>query len=385
MQKNLYKFIAFIPLLLSAKLAANPAPIFEIKNLELDHYNSRSISYKITDKGYRISAVEGFVGDPFIRFKNINNTHEVSIKDNQYIAIRYRSNYVPQYALRILSTARPNEQWSDFHFPSAYETVIDSPGQWHTSVFELSFAHSRGTTEESYASWAQGNYRGLSFNITSSDITNADSYLYLSSFAFFDNVGDASAFLGLDYSSEGDTVGPVITIPYGDGETYTTTAGKKISLIADYYDEYDDYYGKCEGDLSEAVDENGLLVKGDYSIEFQASDLSGNISKKYLNLIVEDKDVEAPVINLEADVIYVLTNTYNNLHITAYDEVDGEIECAILGLEEAVNEKGQFKEGVYPVTITASDLTGNTATESLTINVGNDINPNNKTFIDEGE
>ena len=118
---------------------------------------------------------------------------------------------------------------------------------------------------------------------------------------------------------------------------------------------------------------------------FVASDLAGNITTSILNLEVGDKDIEAPIISLNVDKIHVLPYTYNKLKIYAYDEVDGQVECNFEYSEGALNELGQFLEGEHILTISASDLTGNIATKTIDIIVGNDINPDNLEFIDEGE
>ena len=83
------------------------------------------------------------------------------------------------------------------------------------------------------------------------------------------------------------------------------------------------------------------------------------------------------------DTIYVQTGTYTRLVFTAYDEIDGEIVCEYSYSENAVDELDRFLAGNHTLTITATDLTGNTATKNISLIVGDDFNPDNLEVIEE--
>lgn len=387
--KRLFILLLF-PFLLGMGRLENPdTPIFEFKDLSVEVKN-HSIDFLKTERGYLITHSGDYLDyadyqDAYIRFKNLEKQYEVSVKNNRYLSISYRSNFAPDFAIRILSTSG-SKSWSNFRFSSNNATIIDYDSCWHIAIYDLSFAYASSVTEDEYNAWIEGNYSKISLNITSEDLFNDDSYLYLSSFAFFEEQTSAEGYLGLDYSKQADNSGPNIEIPYGDGKTFKTTAGKKIDFVANYYDEYDDLGDTVEGILSEGtIDNDGLLVKGNHTVTFVASDLAGNITTSILNLEVGDKDIEAPIISLNINKIHVLPYTYNKLKIYAYDEVDGQVECNFEYSEGALNELGQFLEGEHILTISASDLTGNVATKTIDIIVENDINPDNLEFIDEGE
>ena len=386
MKKMMLPFILITPLLMGVANVNETTHIFALTNFSIANINSNSVNATKTKRGYLVKANEDYTStDAFIRFTDLDSEEEVYVRDNKYLAIRYRANFEAGLAMRILSTTG-YQTWNDFLFNMSGATTIKSFSNWYTVVFDLSFENAKNIAESSYNSWEAGFYKGISFNITGQQLFQDDGYVYLSSFAFFNNKDEAEEFKGLDYSQNEDKQGPIIDIPYGDGITLYTTAGRKVNYIATYYDEYDDLSGEVEGILSSgALDENGLLVKGEHQVSFTAYDLSNNFSTKTLNLIVGDKDEVAPIINLNTDTIYVLVNSYNLLEIDVYDEVDGKIDYELTYSDGAINSKGQFNEGHHTLTITATDYSFNTATKTIDIIAGYDINPNGLEFIDEGE
>ena len=388
MKKVLLPLLLISPLLLGMTKQENAEnTIFEMIELSLEGFNSRSITVDKTTRGYLVNPAESYsTTDAFIRFMNLTDVQEVSIKNNNFLAIRYRSNYDPELAIRILSTTGSNA-WSDFLFDSYSATTISSFSNWNTVVFELSFEHARNTTKSIYDSWVEGDYSSLSINVTNNELfNNNQNYLYLSSFSFFKTYDEASSFKGLPYSQVEDTSGPIISVPNVDGDTIITTYGRKFNLSATYYDEYDDLGGVIEGALSEgALNDDGLLTQGSHTITFTASDLSNNVTTKVFNIIANEKDTIAPVIYLNVEKLYVLAGSFNKLVFEAYDEVDGKIECKTKYSVGALNSQGQFLAGNHTLTITASDLSGNEATKTVEIISGYDLNPDGLEVIDEGE
>ena len=186
MKKVLLPLLLISPLLLGMTQKVNTEnTIFEMTELSLENYNSHSININKTSLGYYVKPAESYsTTDAFIRFKNLTDVQEVSIKNNNFLAIRYRSNYDPEIALRILST-NSTSTWNDFLFDHFAATTIDSFSNWKTVVYELSFEHARNVTQNIYDSWAEGDYSSLSINITNNQLFNSNNYLYLSSFVIF--------------------------------------------------------------------------------------------------------------------------------------------------------------------------------------------------------
>ena len=380
--------ILLIPLLIScaatAQVIADNDKEFVATELNVTDYNYQALQYSKTNRGVKIQVADSPIStDAYLRFDLINNIHAVSVKENKFIAIRFRSNYDPQFTLRIKSTR--SIDWNNFRFSETQGHIENTIGTWKTYVYPLNFANATGISESEYNDWELGDYAGVSFNIMNhDDFVLSSSYLYISSFEFFTAEAGANAYGGLDYASIADTVGPTITIPFGDGETFNTTAGKAINFIAEAYDEYDDVRSIIVGELSAgALDENNKLVQGNHTVTFTARDLSNNESTKVLNVVVGEKDTVAPVINCNFDTIYVPTGTYNCLAFTATDEIDGEIKCEYEYSENAVDSKGRFLAGTHTITITATDLTGNKAAKNISIVVSDNFNPNNLEVISE--
>ena len=384
--KKILSLLLVSPLLMGLGLSPrnDNNNIFAFNDLSLDQYNSLSIEMSKTNRGVKIDPAENYQNtDAFIRFKGLNDVHEVSVQENRYLSIRYRSNYDPGFAIRILSTTVA-QTWNDFLFSeSTAGEVIDSYSYWHTVTYDLSFAKSSGISESGYNTWIQGDYSAISLNIVNKELfNNPDSFIYISSFSFFSSKEEAVTFTGLDYSSYEDTTGPVIEVE----DSLFSTEGKEPNFSASYFDEYDGFGGIIEPNIPhEALDADGRLIKGNYELTYIATDLSGNVSNKTVSLVVGDRDIVAPRINLETTKIYIPAGAYNNLVILAYDEIDGERECSLVLSSGALNEKGQFLVGNHTLTIIATDLTGNVTTIEVEIIVGYDINPNGLEFIDEGE
>lgn len=358
---------------------------FIATSLTITDYNYNALQYRKSTRGINIKKADNMTStDAYLRFDSIDQDHEVNVHANKYLAIRYRANYDPEFTLRIKSTTG-SKNWSDFRFPDDKGHIENTVGTWNTYVYYLSFENSATITEEEYNAWEQGDYVGVSFNILNHDsFVLSSSYLYISSFAFFDNETAANNYSGLDYARNADTEGPIITVPYGDGDIFNTTAGKSFEFTADAYDAYDDIHSTVNGELSAgALDGEGKLVEGNHTVTFRASDLSNNETVKVLNLVVGPKDTVPPVINCNLTKIYVPVGTYNRLAFTAYDAEDGEIKCEYLYSANSVDDQNRFVKGDHTLTITATDLSGNVASKNISIIVSDDFNPNGLEVIEE--
>lgn len=376
MKKNSL-LLLFTSLLLSCSSlyqvrAENNDSDFIASELEVTDYNYKAIDFERTSRGLKITAADNHTStDAYLRTDNINKSHSVGVDSNRFIAIRFRSNYDPEFALRILSTTGFSK-WNDFLYANLGRSIENEVGSWKTCVFDLNLDKAQNVSESDYSSWIMGDYKGVSFNITNNALFNESSYLYISSFAFFSTREAAAAYSGLDYSTDIDTTGPEITIPYADGDNFEITAGKSFDFTATSYDEYDGETKEIRGVLSSgALDENNKLVEGNHTVTFTSSDISGNVSNRVLNVLVKEKDTVPPVINISINTIRVFVGTYNKLVFIANDEEDGEIECTYSYSENAVDEMGRFLEGTHTIIVKATDLTGNVATKEITIIVSN--------------
>ena len=152
---------------------------------------------------------------------------------------------------------------------------------------------------------------------------------------------------------------PVITY---EGETViNTTAGKPFVLDASAYDAEDDEYITLEyiwnGD---ALDADGLLVEGSYTLKVKATDTYGNTSELVLTVNVGPEDTEAPVIGWTPDVeaVYAMKGAKPSIRVSVTDNTD-KVEAVLIWSEGALDEAGRLTEGLHTLTISATDLSGN--------------------------
>ena len=152
-----------------------------------------------------------------------------------------------------------------------------------------------------------------------------------------------------------DTTPPVITLP--DIKTVTVndpTALKECTA-------YDDH----DGDLSSKLSVSGLetLDKlGPLKIVYTVADQQGN--ETVAELDVEVVDDVAPVITINRlDDDYAILGKEIDLSYTVSDNYDQNVRCEVAG------EVDFNKKGVYTVTYTATDSSGNQSVKVTTVNV----------------
>ncbi len=166
---------------------------------------------------------------------------------------------------------------------------------------------------------------------------------------------------------ETDKVAPEIS--YSGATEIETTAEKPFVISVSAFDKEDNkeaviYYVWSEG----AFDADGKLVKGTHTCAVVAVDKSGNESKIDLTVTVGDKDEVAPVIAV-AEQITGVAGAIPQLTYQATDDTDGEILCEVSWSEGALDEEGKLVAGTHTLTLTATDLTGNTTTKEVTVTV----------------
>lgn len=154
-----------------------------------------------------------------------------------------------------------------------------------------------------------------------------------------------------------DTIGPVITLN-GESLIKLEVGAEYKELGATAYDEMEkvDIPVKVEG----AVDTSKI---GEYILVYTAMDSSRNISK--ITRKVNVADTKAPVIELngKSEVTIEAGQKYEELGAIGRDEEDGEIKATVAG------EVNTNKPGVYILTYTVTDSSGNSATATRKVKV----------------
>ncbi len=127
-------------------------------------------------------------------------------------------------------------------------------------------------------------------------------------------------------------------------------------------------FDTADGDVTEIVNvETKKQEDGTFLLTYTVTDSSGN--KATATRVVETLDTEAPAITLKGNKIKVilLGETYTDEGVSAVDNMDGDISSKV---ESSCG--GTFKGeaiGVYKITYTAEDSSGNIATATRTVHV----------------
>ena len=167
-----------------------------------------------------------------------------------------------------------------------------------------------------------------------------------------------------------DGTAPVISY---DGDTnITTSCGKPFVTDAKAYDALEERYVSISYEWSDgAVDGDGNLLIGEHVCKVVANNYYGNESYIMLNVTVGPPDTEAPVILFEARDIYVMEGTFYRCEMLAIDNYDK------LTVEEkwsagAIDLGGRLKRGEHTLTLTVTDLSGNSTTLVVNVHVTSD-------------
>ena len=151
-----------------------------------------------------------------------------------------------------------------------------------------------------------------------------------------------------------DITPPVITL-VGDAEFAHEQGTLFVDPGATAIDDKD-------GSVDVVVDGTVEEVAGSYTLVYSASDVAGNSAS--VSRLVTVADTLSPVITLLGDreITLAYEQSYVELGATALDLVDGDVTVDISG--EVLAEPGE-----YTITYTASDLAGNSATETRLVTV----------------
>ena len=160
-----------------------------------------------------------------------------------------------------------------------------------------------------------------------------------------------------------DGTAPVITVLGNNPET--------IELGNTYIDAGATAVDDVDGDLSGSLSTvNGVNVNtvGVYTVTYDVSDAAGNAATQSVRTVSVTADVTAPVITLigDAAVNVEKDDTYNDAGATVIDVGDPDVIVS----SDAANVN-TATVGYYTVTYTATDASGNEATTTRSVTVGN--------------
>ena len=152
-----------------------------------------------------------------------------------------------------------------------------------------------------------------------------------------------------------DTTPPVITLV---GETSMTWEGA-VEWIEPGYSATDETDGTVEVSVTGGIDTSILDV---YTLTYSATDAAGNQSS--VERIVTVEDTTAPAVTLIGSASMTLSHdaSYQEQGATALDSVDGDLEVDISGFVGSAAD-------TYPLTYTATDLSGNPAQKTRYVTV----------------
>ena len=164
-----------------------------------------------------------------------------------------------------------------------------------------------------------------------------------------------------------DKVAPVLN--YSGDTDVLTSAGKVFAPAVSAYDEFEArdvalVYSWSDG----ALDEDGKMHQGEHTCRISATDYYGNTSFVDLNVTVGPPDVEAPVIEFIAKEIVVPVGTYYRMALIAIDNYD-KVEVIEEWSDGAIDFGGRLAEGTHTLTLTCTDLSGNSTVHVVTVYV----------------
>ena len=163
-----------------------------------------------------------------------------------------------------------------------------------------------------------------------------------------------------------DTEPPVITY---NGETVINTCiGRQFKLDISAYDAYYNEDLELEYIWSDGAMVDGKLVIGTHTCTVRATDKAGNVSEIVLTVNVGEQDTEAPSIGSAPADIYAMAGSQVFIDIPVTDNVD-DLVATLTWSDGALDEAGRLCAGEHTLTVTATDLSGNTSELVIAVHV----------------
>ncbi len=215
---------------------------------------------------------------------------------------------------------------------------------------------------------------GTNFN-GSHNFSHMSANGYLDKFELGLRTGNSAPFyidsISLSLTSDvEDNDSPIIS--YGGAKTIYTLAqeGKAFSLEATAHD-------RTEGALTvqyiwsdaNAVSGDGSLKAGTYTLTLKAQDKAGNSDTMELSVIAIAPETNAPIITLPVDTITLTAGTTPNLIPHVADDSVAPVTITKTWSQGALDNAGKLLVGTHTYTITATDLSGNSASKTVLVNV----------------
>ncbi len=164
-----------------------------------------------------------------------------------------------------------------------------------------------------------------------------------------------------------DCIAPEINY---DGETSIfTSMGKPFALDISAYDVAEEREIPLVYEWSDgAIDDSGLLRKGEHTVRISATDHYGNENSITISVNVGDPDVTAPSIEITVSEVYALAGSLYRFNITAIDDYD-KVTVNETWSDEAIDMYGVLQSGEHTLTLTVTDLSGNSTTHIINFHV----------------
>ena len=199
---------------------------------------------------------------------------------------------------------------------------------------------------------------------------------------------------GIWFDFESDPSASSMTVPQGSSFNLVLTAsshnnvvvssekleaiqGSNTYLLASWNEAGTQYSSTYLWTKTHPLD-TATLGSGTYTLKFSATTNTG-IESANLNLVINPVDTTAPIITILGNnpENVLLNGIYTDAGATALDNLDGDLTSQI----SVVNNVNTAIAGTYPVTYTVSDLAGNTAIATRTVNVSPTSDTNAPTIV----
>lgn len=117
------------------------------------------------------------------------------------------------------------------------------------------------------------------------------------------------------------------------------------------------------------LNSNEMPAPGAYKLLLRAVDFYGNKTEKSLNIIVQEEDRQAPVIEINTESIYAVTGTRPMLNASVSDNSEAKIDVTYVWSSGALDAYGKLVKGTHTWTVTAVDHVGNKSEKLVTVYV----------------